>query len=131
VIPPRSTVPIINAPSPTPSTPTSNRIRTSPFFSTSNTASPSHAVPPSGSPIPHPVLMHRRPVSEMVRSINKRGSGSGSTGSGDMTPNSLFSPQSRYSSPASTPRQDRVRPKTLYEAVKRDKLLVANPDSSK
>ena len=73
--------------------------------------------------------MHRRPVSEMVNSINKRGSGSGG---GDTTPISLFSPQSRYSSPASTPRQGiGRRPTTLYEAVKRDKLLVANPDGGK
>jgi hypothetical protein len=109
-------VPIIVAPT----TPTSDRIRST------NTGSP-RAIPPDGSPIPHPVLMHRRPVSEMVNSINKRGSGSG-----DTTPISLFSPQSRYSSPASTPRQViGRRPTTLYEAVKRDKLLVANPDGGK
>jgi hypothetical protein len=85
----------------------------------------SRAVPPSGSPIPHPVLQHRRPVHEMVNSINKRG--------GDTTPSSLFSPASRYSSPASTPKQGQGgrRPTTLYEAVKRDKLHVANPDWKK
>lgn len=113
-------VPIIVAPT----TPTTARTRST------NTGSP-RAIPPDGSPIPHPVLMHRRPVSEMVNSINKRGSGSGSGSGGDTTPISLFSPQSRYSSPATTPRQIGRRPTTLYEAVKRDKLLVANPDGGK
>lgn len=115
-------IPIIVAPT----TPTSNRIRSiGPHSHSPSSSSSPHSVPPSGSPIPHPVLMHRRPVSEMVNSINKRGSASGL---GDTTPISLFSPQSRYSSPASTPKQGRVRPTTLYEAVKRDRLLVANPD---
>jgi len=111
-------VPIIVAPI----TPITSRIQADP---TGSDSPRSRAIPPDGSPIPRPVLMHRRPVSEMVNSINKRGSGSG-----DTTPISLFSPQSRYSSPASTPRQVGRRPTTLYEAVKRDKLLVANPDGN-
>ena len=111
-------VPIIVAPT----TPPTSRIRAHLSGSGSGSDLP-RAIPPDGSPIPRPVLMHRRPVSEMVNSINKRGSGSG-----DTTPISLFSPQSRYSSPASTPRQLGRRPTTSYEAVKRDKLLVANPD---
>lgn len=115
---------------PVPTTPPRLRTLGNLLATPSSTHSPSgssqshgRAIPPSGSPIPHPVLSHRRPVSEMVNSINKRGGG------GDTTPASLFSPASRYSSPASTPRQGRVRPTTLYEAVKRDRLHVANPDS--
>jgi hypothetical protein len=114
---------------PAPATPPRLRTLGNLLATPSSTHSPSassqshgRAIPPSGSPIPHPVLSHRRPVSEMVNSINKRGGG-------DTTPTSLLSPASRYSSPASTPRQGRVRPTTLYEAVKRDRLHVANPDS--
>lgn len=118
---------------------------------------------PSSSPIPHPLLSHRRPVSEMVKSINKRGSGSGLGASGSgagssnaSSPLSLFSPASQYSPvsptkgfaspatqiPAMGPSvgagagtghgpSGLKRPTTLYEAVKRDKLQVANPDGVK
>lgn len=86
---------------------------------------------PSGSPIPHPLLSHRRPVSEMVKSINKRGGGGGTSHNASPV-SSLFSPASQYSpassSPTSSPAAGRKRPTTLYEAVKRDKLLVTNPD---
>lgn len=104
---------------------------------------------PAGSPIPHPLLSHRRPVSEMVNSINKRGAGAGASPSvGSDSPRSLFSPASQYTpaprSPARSgsgsarasgtstpPRGGPKRPSTLYEAVKRDKLLIANPDGAR
>ncbi|OCF54976.1 hypothetical protein L486_07632 [Kwoniella mangroviensis CBS 10435] len=45
-------------------------------------------LPPSGSPVPTPLVQHRRPVRDVVNSINKRGSS---------TPFSLLSPMSNYS----------------------------------
>ncbi|WWC88733.1 uncharacterized protein L201_003646 [Kwoniella dendrophila CBS 6074] len=47
-----------------------------------------NALPPSGSPVPSPLVKHRRPVKDVVNSINKRGS---------QTPFSLLSPLSNYS----------------------------------
>jgi hypothetical protein len=77
---------------------------------------------PEGSPVPTPLLSHRRPVRDVVESINRRG---GSVPA--PSPNSsLFSPVSQYSpAPGST------RPATMCEAVKRSPLTVANPDGRK
>ena len=128
----------------TPTTPSSSS-----HIASISTPTPAPRVP-SGSPIPQPLLSHRRPVSEMVKSINKRGSGSAlgaSSGSSNASPLSLFSPASQYS-PASPTRgvatsgqtlgvgvgyrpSGLKRPTTLYEAVKRDKLQVTNPDGWK
>ncbi|OCF37213.1 hypothetical protein I316_01120 [Kwoniella heveanensis BCC8398] len=55
-------------------------------LNTSVIDSPSN--PPSGSPVPSPLVQHRRPVREVVNSINKRGGS---------TPFSLLSPMSNYS----------------------------------
>lgn len=96
------------------------------------TARPS--APPSGSPVPSPLLSHRRPVRDFVNSINKRGGG---------LPLAFASPSSAYSPATTAPpsplsRRDterdkdgRKRPMTMYEAVKRERLLVANPDKRK
>ncbi|WVQ65840.1 uncharacterized protein L199_004018 [Kwoniella botswanensis] len=46
------------------------------------------SLPPSGSPVPSPLVQHRRPVRDVVNSINKRG---------NSTPFSLLSPMSNYS----------------------------------
>ncbi|WWC62496.1 uncharacterized protein I303_105092 [Kwoniella dejecticola CBS 10117] len=46
------------------------------------------SLPPSGSPVPTPLVQHRRPVRDVVNSINKRGGS---------TPFSLLSPLSNYS----------------------------------
>lgn len=146
---------------PTPSPPSSSAAASASILVTTPSRTPRV---PSGSPIPQPLLSHRRPVSEMVKSINKRGSGSvlsgagggGGSGSSNASPLTLFSPASQYSpaSPAKgfgTPATEAPilgpaigfgtgagfrpsglkRPMTLYEAVKRDKLQVANPDGGK
>ncbi|WVQ96461.1 hypothetical protein IAU59_003566 [Kwoniella sp. CBS 9459] len=59
---------------------TSSALNTSVIDNSSN--------PPSGSPVPSPLVQHRRPVKEVVNSINKRGGA---------TPFSLLSPMSNYS----------------------------------
>ncbi|ORY28477.1 hypothetical protein BCR39DRAFT_588706 [Naematelia encephala] len=89
----------------------------------------STSAPPSGSPVPKPLVSHRRPVREVVNSINKRAS---------TTPLSLLSPSSQYSPQRSSPRRmgeitgdTRPSKSTLYEAVKRGTLLVANPDKDR
>ncbi|WWD04807.1 hypothetical protein V865_002878 [Kwoniella europaea PYCC6329] len=46
------------------------------------------SLPPSGSPVPSPLVQHRRPVRDVVNSINRRG---------NSTPFSLLSPMSNYS----------------------------------
>jgi len=81
--------------------------------------------PPSGSPVPSPLLSHRRAVKDVVNSINKRGGG---------LPLAFASPSSVYSPGTPAPpsplakRDVGRRPMTMYEAVKRERLLVANPD---
>jgi hypothetical protein len=91
------------------------------------------AEPPSGSPVPSPLVSHRRPVKDFVNSINKRGGG---------LPLAFASPASAYSPATTAPPSplsrrgtvqdgDRKRPMTMYEAVKRERLLVANPDKRK
>lgn len=74
----------------------------------------------------------RRPVRDVVNSINKRAGGA--------LPSGLFSPMSTYSTPpspsgklgASQKRSEsRGGAKTTYEAVKRSPLMVANPDKRK
>lgn len=74
------------------------------------------SAPPSGSPVPSPLVSHRRAVRDVVNSINRRG---------NSTPISLFSPTSQYSPQTSVSNE---RPATLYEAVRRSRLSVANPD---
>ena len=91
------------------------------------TPTKSNPVPPVDSPVPTPLLSHRRPVRDVVDSINKRG---------NATPLSLFSPTSQYSPGSVSPQitgSSRGGPvgrpsSTLYEAVKRSTLTVANPD---
>lgn len=90
--------------------------------------------PPSGSPVPSPLVSHRRPVRDFVNSINKRGGG---------LPLAFASPASAYSPTTTAPPsplsrrgterdgEGRKRPMTMYEAVKRERLLVANPDKRK
>jgi len=87
--------------------------------------------PPSGSPVPSPLLSHRRAVKDVVNSINKRGGG---------VPLAFASPASNYSPVTTAPPSPLIqkpgaarqkRPVTMYEAVKRERLLVANPDKRK
>ncbi|WVF68946.1 hypothetical protein IAT40_003720 [Kwoniella sp. CBS 6097] len=70
---------------PTPVTPKAQR-QTSSSLNTSVIDTSSN--PPSGSPVPSPLVQHRRPVREVVNSINKRGGS---------TPFSMLSPMSNYS----------------------------------
>ena len=74
----------------------------------------------------------RRPVRDVVNSINKRAGGA--------LPSGLFSPMSTYSTPSSPSNKaaacrrstdSRGVAKTMYEAVKRSPLTVANPDRRK
>jgi hypothetical protein len=87
--------------------------------------------PPSGSPVPSPLVSHRRAVKDVVNSINKRGGG---------LPLAFASPASNYSPSTTAPPsplsvrsgvEAKRRPVTMYEAVKRERLLVANPDKRK
>ncbi|WRT67837.1 uncharacterized protein IL334_004811 [Kwoniella shivajii] len=66
-----------------PVTPTRDR-----FISLNTPSIDESSLPPSGSPIPSPLVQHRRPVKDVVNSINKRGGS---------TPFSLLSPMSNYS----------------------------------
>ena len=120
----------------------------SPAVSTSST---SHSIsePPQGSPVPNPLLSHRRPVKEVVQSINKRGGGIPSKWQSASSSPSLSPLASAPASPSpsASPRRGlnrvredsaesgtssaasgRKRPTTMYEAVKREKLMVTNPD---
>ena len=123
---------------------------------TPSTLTQSMTQQPSGSPVPSPLINHRRPVRDVVNSINKRSTG--------VPPAFTSSPGSAYTSAPvspSTPRSTlarkesvasamsavsrvsrasgstaggsarRERPMTMYEAVKRERLLVANPDGIK
>jgi hypothetical protein len=80
--------------------------------------------PPSGSPVPSPLLSHRRPVRDVVNSINKRGSGI------PLVPPSpsKVKASSGVSTGSSVSAKSTKRPATMYEAVKREPLVVANPD---
>ncbi|KAK8858623.1 hypothetical protein IAR55_002852 [Kwoniella newhampshirensis] len=68
--------------------PTTPKRTTSTSLTTTAIERPSE--PPSGSPVPSPLVQHRRPVREVVNSINKR---AGST----PLPTTLLSPMSSYS----------------------------------
>ncbi|KAK4684239.1 hypothetical protein P7C73_g5954, partial [Tremellales sp. Uapishka_1] len=87
------------------------------------TPTPAPQPQPSPSTLLDPLLSHRRPVRDVVESINKRGAGT-------PVPLNLFSPVSAYSpiSPSSTGEASERRPKTMYEVAKRSPLKVANPD---
>lgn len=78
------------------------------------------AEPPSGSPVPSPLVSHRRAVKDVVNSINKRGGG---------LPLAFASATS--ASPLPNRGGDKKRPTTMYEAVKRERLLVTNPDKKR
>ncbi|WWD18514.1 hypothetical protein CI109_102967 [Kwoniella shandongensis] len=68
--------------------PTTPKRITSDTLTTSAIERPS--APPSGSPVPSPLVQHRRPVKDVVNSINKRGSST-------PLPMNLLSPMSSYS----------------------------------
>ena len=73
------------------------------------------------SPVPSPLLSHRRAVRDVVNSINKRAGA---------TPPSILSPVSQYSPAPVSPQRSGVlgRPPTMYEAVRRSPLTITNPD---
>lgn len=113
--------------------------------------------PPSGSPVPSPLVQHRRPVREVVESINKRGGGIPlaftSSPASTYSTNSSLPPSPASTKSSMTPLPGRLRgferfekvdkrdssssnrsggrPSTMYEAVKRERLLVANPDAGR
>lgn len=98
-----------------------------------------------GSPLPEQVVAHRRPVKDMVNSINKRSSlpvpGRPSSTREDGPASSVSSCESSNSNPSSVGTGSgsdasgnaagrRKRPATTYEAVKRGQLTITNPDGS-
>ena len=87
-------------------------------------------IPPSGSPISAAIVSHRRPVKDMVKSINKRSSRVFDSVTLDaLSPLSQYSPSS--SPPSSALGMEDKRPRTMYEAVRKSPLTVANPDEGK
>jgi len=118
--------PIVGPPMPNPDE-AETPLLAQPEQTTSSPSTPTKPLPASltDSPVPSPMLSHRRPVRDVVNSINRRG---------NVTPLSLFSPASQYSpapvSPQGTSSRSSPvsRPSTMYEAVRRSTLTVANPD---
>ena len=92
-------------------------------MSTAQTLLPNHnpahkPTLPTGSPLPKYLVEHRRPVKDMVFSINKRASH-------HSPQETVLSPTSQYSAtPGATPMVGNPR----WEVRRRESLVVANPD---